>query len=282
MDRTAYHKGIISVLLTGFVIALLLLSGPVTALTVSVTQPNNADKGNDVSFSITNEISDPDLLPIQYTDLIITGPNGFSKICRINNDGTDDCADVDITVSSSPTITYASGSQYGFDANLGSGYNLGNGFGYQGGGTGTITYDIVWHTPSTLEDGTYNANADVFAQGSTSSHTFSSSAKSFSISTASGGSGGGGGSSGGTNTEFRNRDNVVEPVTTPAPIEPAVEESLPTVPTEPAKENKEENQGNQVTGAVIVDLVKQNPIITLIVLLIILLLIGYGIYWLRK
>ena len=90
MDRTAYHKGIISVLLTGFVIALLLLSGPVTALTVSVTQPNNADKGADVSFSISNEISDPDLLPIEYTDLIITGPNGFLKTCRINSDGTDD------------------------------------------------------------------------------------------------------------------------------------------------------------------------------------------------
>lgn len=217
MDRIGYHKGLISVLLTGFVIALLLLSGPVSALTLSITQPNNADKGNDVSFSITSEINDPDLLPISYTNLIITGPNGFSKTCKINSDGTDDCADVDVTVSSSPTVTYAAGSQYGYDAYLGFGYNLGYGFGYQGSGTGTITYDVVWHTPSTLEDGTYNANAEVFAQGSSSSHTFSSSGKSFSISTASGGGGGSSGG-GGTNTEFRNKGEVVEPVTTPSPV----------------------------------------------------------------
>jgi len=179
-----YKKSIVSIVLTIFVISMLFLSGPVSALTVAVTQPNNANKGNDVSFSITNEINDPDLLPIQYTDLVITGPNGFSKTCRINPDGTDDCADVDITVSSSPTITYVSGTQYGYDQNLGLGYNLGNGFGYQSGGTGTITYDIVWHTSSTLDDGTYNANAAVFSQGSSSSHTFNSPLKSFTITTA--------------------------------------------------------------------------------------------------
>lgn len=281
MDRIGYHKGLISVLLTGFVIALLLLSGPVSALTLSITQPNNADKGTDVSFSITSEINDPDLLPISYTNLIITGPNGFSKTCKINSDGTDDCADVDVTVSSSPTITYAAGSQYGYDAYLGFGYNLGYGFGYQGGGTGTITYDVVWHTPSTLEDGTYNANAEVFAQGSSSSHTFSSSGKSFSISTASGGGGGGSSSGGGTNTEFRNKGEVVEPVT-PAPIEPTV--TTPKVTsTSPSGGNVTEEgtapkEGlSGITGAV-VGAFSKGPVKGIGILFIILIL-GLIIYY---
>src|SRR3989344_4240104 len=182
------------------VISILIFVGPAEAVLVSLTQPNDVNKGSDTSFSISVEINDPDILPLQYTDLIITGPNGFLKTCRINNDGTDDCSDVDVTISKS-SINLVSGSQYGYDQNLGYGYGLGTGYGYRSTTTGTITYNVIYHTPSTLTDGTYSAKVDVYAQGSVSSHTFNSPLKSFTISTASQGENTGGGGGGGHNFE---------------------------------------------------------------------------------
>jgi len=211
------------------VVISLILLGPVEAVMVSLSQPNDADKGSDVSFSATVEIKDSDLLPIEYTEIILSGPDGFSKTCKIYSDGTDNCDDVDVTVSkSSLSDTY--GYQYGLDENIGYGYNLGTGYGYKPAEIGSITYDVVWHTSSDLTDGTYDVQIGVYAVGSDDEHTYDSSAESFTISTAavstpvSGGGGGGGGGSDVnvlpateeiTVQEMNTEENTVQETTTP-------------------------------------------------------------------
>jgi hypothetical protein len=174
-------KNLFSLLITVIVISILVLSGPAKALTVDLTQPNDAIKGEDVSFDITIDITSPDTyVPIQYTEIIFTGPS-YSETCKVNIDGTDNCPDVDVSIISfEPDYGYGYG--YGYDTPSGYGYNFGYGYGYGYiGNYGKITYHVVWHTPTTLVAGTYDVQGKTFVEGDVASHTFSSSIKSFLI-----------------------------------------------------------------------------------------------------
>ncbi len=176
-------QNIISALLTSIVIGLLFFSGPVVAVTVSLSQPNNAYRGNNVGFSITVDVNNPDgYLPIKYTNIIINGPSGFSKVCRVNMDGSDNCMDVDISLSIDSNLGYGFGAGYGYDSAVGYGYNFGNNYGYgYANAYGSIIYTIVWYTSSNLNTGAYTARADVRVEGSSGSHDYSSNVRSFSI-----------------------------------------------------------------------------------------------------
>ena len=265
---------IIGGFLAFMVIGILILVGPADAVTVTLSQPNDVTKGSDVSFSVTVEIKDPDLVPIQYTTLTITGPSGFStKTCQIANDGTDDCADVDITISKS-NVNYNTGVQYGYDQNLGYGYSLGNEYGYQSATLGTITYNVVWHTTSVLIDGSYSVKADVIAQGSSSDHTYSSSSQSFSVSTASSGSSGGGG--GGS------QDNKHNYITSPVqPITPSTPTS-PTTPSTPTTEGETGPTGMAgITGGAITNFFNSTPVKGTGVALIVIA-VGLGAFYMLK
>ena len=171
---------VISFFLTFVVVSLLFLSGPAAAVTVSLTDPNDASQGSDVSFTLTVDINDPDTyLPIQYTNIIISGPDGFSQICKVNMDGTSDCSDVDVSVENNVGYDYGFG--YGYDSRIGYGYSFGDNYGYgYGGAYGLITYTVIWHTTYSLITGTYTAKADVHAEGS-DVHDYSSNVRSFSI-----------------------------------------------------------------------------------------------------
>ena len=93
----------------------------------------------------------------------------------------------------------------------------------------------------------------------------------------------GGGGSGGSNHNYVNTQIAV-PAT---PAEPTIQPAEPAVPAETAQEtNAEQNinaeNQNQVTGFSVVDTIKQNPITTAVASVIVLSLLGYGIYWFRK
>lgn len=260
------RKHLISLFLTIFVIGLIILSGPASAVTVDVSQPNDANKGADVSFSVTIDINDPDAyVPINYGNVVFSGPNGFSKTCKINTDETDDCDDVDFTITS--TITSGKGYGYGYDSRIGYGYDFGYGYGFS---NGQIKIDAVWHTPSDLTDGTYTVKADVHAEGSVN-HDFSSSTKSFSISTASTG-GNAAPSHGGV------RGTVTETaVPTPAPVV-VTPTPTATVPTETGGAAETGNVGAGPTGAAVTgNILTRNPIATSIVVGLVVLvgLISY-------
>jgi len=83
--------------------------------------------------------------------------------------------------------------------------------------------------------------------------------------------------------------NYVNTAIPAVPAIPAESSAVPAVPAEPeqnvntAEQNvNTENQGNQVTGFSVVELVKQNPVTTGIISVVILGLLGYGIYFFRK
>ena len=96
---------------------------------------------------------------------------------------------------------------------------------------------------------------------------------------------GGGSSSGGTNEEFRNRNAesavTVTPIIPAVPALPTVEEATPAVPAQISNENVQTN-GNQITGFSVVDTIKQNPITTTVVLVIVLGILAYGFYFFKK
>lgn len=203
------NKSSFSILLTVLVVFALFLAGPASALTVLIENgPNDANHGSDVSFDVTVEINSQDAyLPIKYTNLLFTGPNSFSKTCRINPDGSDNCADVDVTITSTSNFGYGYGYGYGYDAGTGYGYNFGNGYGYgYDGASGAITYHVIYHTPSDLTTGTYNAKANVYVESQSNNHIYSSSTKSFTISVSSSTSTG---NSGGGSTAVPSSKNII-------------------------------------------------------------------------
>ncbi len=159
------HKSI-SVFLTLSIITILVLMGPASAVQVILSNPNNANQGEDVEFDITVELEAPDqYLPVQYTEVTFTGPNDFEETCKIYNDGTvSDCSlnlDVDVDFGN-----YGEGYRFGYDYNDGNNYYFGYGYGYGYGYYGNapeITYHIVWHTPGSLNSGNYDVLAKVYA-----------------------------------------------------------------------------------------------------------------------
>ena len=269
-----YKKGFISVFLTVLILTLIILSGPANAITVTLSPIGDFNKGSSVSFTITVQIEDGELLPLQYINLIITGPNGFSKTCKINSDGTNDCNDV-ITLTSALDLTWTNGAAYGYDQNLGYGYDLGNGFGYTTNSPGFLTYSITWNTPTTLEDGSYSAKAEVFAQGSTASHTYSSSSSSFKVGTYS--VLGGGGSSGGGASWSTEQPETQTPTNPTNPTIPEPEVNTPTTETTPAAPTGMSALTGAVTGAL-----TSTPGILIISTIIILGIVGYVFYLKRK
>ena len=156
-----FDKKIVSFVFTALIIGLLFLSGPVAAVTVSLTSPSSVAKGSNITFTIKVDINNPDTyLPVKYTNIIISGPGGFSKICKVNMDGTDDCSDVSVSVSVDDSLGYGFGSGYGYDSATGYGYDFGYGYGYNLVTTsGSITYTLILDTTG-LNIGAYTAQAD--------------------------------------------------------------------------------------------------------------------------
>ncbi|MCD4760163.1 LamG domain-containing protein [archaeon] len=163
-----FHKSI-SVVFTLAVIVMLVFLGPASAVQVILSQPSDITQGQAVSFDITVEFDNPDqYLPIQYTDIIFTGPNDFEETCRVYNDGSYDNCDLNIDVTVSFDTGYGDGLGFGYDYNDGNYYNFGEGYGYGYGYYGTtpeISYNIIWHTPSGINPGEYEVRADMYAIG---------------------------------------------------------------------------------------------------------------------
>ena len=91
----------LSVLITVFVISILIMAGPAQALKVTLTQPNNANQGEDVNFDLTIELQEQDaFVPLKGAKILINGPDGFNEICTIRPNGeVQDCSlDLDVIV----------------------------------------------------------------------------------------------------------------------------------------------------------------------------------------
>lgn len=162
------HKAM-SVLFTTFIIFTLVLMGPANAITIDISEPSDANQGEDVEFTVTVDLDTPDMyLPIAYTTLIFTEPSGDEFECKVYNDGSTNCDNIDVTTTFD--LTYGQGVQfgygYGYQPSYGYGYEytyFGYGYGYgYAGENGQITYDVTLHLDGDSEIGTYNVKAETY------------------------------------------------------------------------------------------------------------------------
>lgn len=170
MVNRTLNKGI-SVIFTALIIGLLAMLGPAQAVNVELSNPNNANPGEDVSFTVIVDLNSPDqYLPVKYADVVFNGPNGFEETCRVYNDGSYSGCDLDLDVSVD-FPAYEEGHRVGLDNGYGYYFGYGYGYGYGYGQDQEIVYNIIWHTSSDVDAGDYSVEVRVFAQGDDSYDT---------------------------------------------------------------------------------------------------------------
>ena len=168
MNKTG-HKSI-SVIFTSLIIMTLVLMGPASAVNSNISDIDNAIQGADVEFQVKIKLESPDMnLPIAYTTLIFTNPDETTFECKVYNDGTTNCDNIDVVATFD--YSYNEGPQlgygYGYDQGYGYGYDYtyfgyGYGYGYQG-EDGQITYDVTLHLANDAQTGEYTVMAETYA-----------------------------------------------------------------------------------------------------------------------
>lgn len=164
-----------SAFLTLVIIGLLILSGPSSAINVSVsTDKGTYTAGSPVTFTTTVRIDTNELIPITGNTLTITKPDSSKITCSLPTSGTgvsvtcDNGQEITVDVDQDSSWTYGYGYGYGYGNAFGYGfgtYNWGYGYGYGYGyggeltqaGSTTLTYTINWIVPAEYPAGTYTA-----------------------------------------------------------------------------------------------------------------------------
>ncbi|MEA1985616.1 MAG: PGF-pre-PGF domain-containing protein, partial [Euryarchaeota archaeon] len=215
-SQTSKHRRYASIGITVAIVMMLVLSGPVGAVTLSIDGLTGTHtQGDSVTFNVTATINNPDTyVPIENFSLDITGAT--SKEVVFSTDGTILSGDPGITVTelTGPSANeYGYGDGYGYDSNVGYGYSFGFGYGYgygYGSGVGgavEYTYEITLDT-STLNTGSHDATL-ALNTGDSAKPSFESSSASFTIQAASTGGGGGDGTEGATITGGESYENIL-------------------------------------------------------------------------
>jgi hypothetical protein len=201
-------KLLVSLFLVCLVGTLLWFATPTKAVNISVNNPGSGALGTPLTFSLTVNVENVDVLPVQGIQLTIF--NADVPTDHVNtyiNLPLQDAANQPLNSLETPTnvayITATPGANWGsgsgdrtaYDPSSGTQYPLGNGFGYGYGsapfqGTTSITYVVRWTPPSGWPSGNYQIEAAVAVSGS---QNITKNGGSFSISSGGGGGGGGGG-----------------------------------------------------------------------------------------
>jgi hypothetical protein len=190
VKRLILNKAMLSLLVTiGVIITLIIASSPAQALTISVSNPSSGYLGYPYSFTVTINVSNPDVLPVQSVSFQISN-NTVTDLFTNLPLNTAASADFTGSVGGTAVISanadsnwgYSYGNRYGYGYGYGYGwgyYDLGsgNGYGYGYGdntGTSSITYTISWTSPAGWEPGTYHIQFFVDGDSTT---TFTNSAE---------------------------------------------------------------------------------------------------------
>ena len=198
-------KELVSVLIVAIVVAMLVFSGPASAVTVNLEVTGGQDvegvryykEGEVVSFTVEVIIEAAELLPIRNLTLNINGSS--PKTCVFYPDGTPDRGCENVIIAPLQVVPgyfgygygygygyqdYGYGYRYGYDYRVGYGYPFGYGYGYGYNPTypTQLKYNVTWNiTADNAADDSYIASLDVYASDGTSHHIFSSPLASFSV-----------------------------------------------------------------------------------------------------
>jgi len=219
-SRTRPHGKYISVGITITVVIMMILSGPVSAVTIGITglDGTTPTKGESISFNVTATVEDTDrYVPIDNFSLDITGAT--SKEVVFSTEGNVLSGDTGITIAAvtvPSSAEYGHGDGYGYDSSVGYGYDFGDGYGY-GYSYGAGGEDVEYKYTITLDTSILNTGAHEAVlslnTGNSAKPSFESSSASFDISapttpgsgsSSGGSSGGGGGGSGATGEVYEN------------------------------------------------------------------------------
>ncbi|WP_167880924.1 PGF-pre-PGF domain-containing protein [Methanococcoides sp. AM1] len=199
----------VSIGITVAIVIMMVLSGPVTAVSLGITELDGTThtKGNSVTFNVTATIEGTDsYVPIDSFALQITGAT--SKEITYSTDGTIlSGSGITVEAVEVPSSSSEYGQGYGYDSRLGSGHDFGYGYGYGTGGADLVYEYTITLDTSTLNAGVHNAVLSLNT-GDSAKPSFESSSASFTIesssSSRSSSSGGGGGGSGSTGEAYDN------------------------------------------------------------------------------
>ena len=158
-SRSTFISSLISV----FVVAVLLVAGPVDAAFLQIKDlPGQAYRGSEVSFTLDIDIVPQERIPVDTVILEIIEPQGGTTLCSFYPDGTltpassakYKCLALDIVNTRLVNVSF--GPRTGYDNETGSQHNYGYGYGF-GYGSGDspceLAYNVTWDT---LKYGKYN------------------------------------------------------------------------------------------------------------------------------
>jgi hypothetical protein len=232
VKRFILNRAILSILVTvGVIITLIIASSPAQALTISISNPASGYLGYPYSFTVTINVSDPDVLPVQHVSLQIN-----------NNTVTDLFTNLPLNTAAASTFIGSGGGTavisatadgnwgYGYNDRYGYGYRYGYGWGYNDFGYGygygygygdntgpsSITYHVTWRSPAGWQPGTYHIQ--FYADGDSTTIFTNSDAATFTLRTHSGG--GGGGDTTTTSTTTTTTSSTTTTTTTTSTITP--------------------------------------------------------------
>lgn len=184
-----------STLITILIVAMLVMSGPAQAVTVSISGLSGSiTQGTSKTFTITTTMENADtFVPISNISLNVNGPTTKNWTFNpFNGSIISGDSDISVSVTSAPSASqFGYGYGYGVDTVSGGfGYNFGSGYGYgynfgQGGGNVSFTYQITLST-NNLAVGSYTATA-YLNTGNQAKPNFASTSASFTIASAGGG-----------------------------------------------------------------------------------------------
>jgi PGF-pre-PGF domain-containing protein len=195
------------VLLVIAIAASLWYASPTQALEIDIQEPDAGRLGSQHTFTVTVTINENDLVPIIRVNVEIYNVYDPTKKATLENlplgDSTSQAHTIKEGSSSGSALVaasasggwesgYAYGSGYAYWINRG--YSFGNTYGYGYGGAPTsITYTIIWTSPSTWPSGDYKIDTIVTASGPSLTKDFTKTSSAFTLTRYTGGGGGGGG-----------------------------------------------------------------------------------------
>jgi hypothetical protein len=256
VDNTKKYRKYTSIAITVGIVLMLILSGPVSAVSVTISGLSGSQSYGTQTFNVDITIDGDDkFVPITNLSLDITGAR--TQTCVFSLDGTPISGDDGVTITqiSAPSWSGGVGVGYGYDSRSDCGYNFPHGYGYAsnygaGGGSITYTYQITFlYFPT----GDYNVVANLNT-GAATHPAFSSSAADFYI-VSSGGGGSGSGTLPTTTDVPSTEDETVsdETVETPIDTEPVVtkptdDETTTPISTPVADGEEEEEETSWLPG----------------------------------
>lgn len=178
------NKKLTSIILSVIVIAILLLSGPVSAITISVdTNKDTYYQADDSSIVITGTIDLETTEILNITEYVVQIKNSTSNLiknCSISTDGTVSNCD-NITASITYNGDYINGTRYGYGygySSLSGTYTTANqtfgygyGYGYTAGTSNEIVVTVTWDINSDTEDNPDDYTSNVFAKAEGNGNT---------------------------------------------------------------------------------------------------------------